>query len=191
MIGAVILAAGGSTRLGRPKQLEPCSGTSLLSRTVDAAEGASLRPIVVVLGAFASRVRSEIAQRDVQVVLNPNWERGMSESIRRGVAVVAAVPDVSAVVLLACDQARITADVVIRLCAAFDGRPRRRVASEYAGTLGVPALFERALFEDLGRLEGDRGARSVLTAEPGCLLRVPWPDGALDIDREEDLERGP
>ena len=78
----------------------------------------------------------------------------MSESIRRGVETVAQLPVVRAVVLLACDQAAISAEVIEQLCAAFDGRPRRCVASEYAGNVGVPALFERSMFDDLANMDG-------------------------------------
>lgn len=182
MIGAVILAAGGSRRLGRPKQLELYAGTPLLTRAVDAAEGAGCRPIVVVLGAYAERIRPLVAARDVQVVFNPLWEMGMGGSIASGIAALIPLQEVEAAVIMTCDQPGITAAVVADLRGAYDGRPRRSVASEYAGTVGVPALFERSWFGELSRLEGDRGARSVLLAEPDSLLRVPCPAGALDLD---------
>jgi molybdenum cofactor cytidylyltransferase len=80
----------------------------------------------------------------------------------------------------------LTPDVIRELCDAFDGAEGRMVACEYAGTFGVPALFERSRFGELLQLKGDRGAKRVLARHPEDVLRVPWPDGAVDIDRPGD-----
>lgn len=189
MIGAVVLAAGGSSRMGRPKQLLRLGGTSLLRRTVDAALEAGCRPVVVVLGAEAGRSRAEVDGLPVNVVVNEEWREGMASSIRAGIeALIEADLRVAAALLLVCDQPRLSGALLRRVCERFDGRAGRCVACAYAGTVGVPALFERALFDRLARLEGDRGAKELLHQAGDDLLTVPWPDGALEIDRPEEYE---
>lgn len=187
MIGAVVLAAGASTRMGRPKAVATWRGETFVRRAVKAAGEGGCEPIVVVVGADAEQVRPALRKVRAEVVPNPDWRQGMGSSIARGVAALMPRTDLRAVLVLTCDQPRIEASVVTRLREAFDGRPRRRVASAYAGVLGVPALFERSLFPELAGLRGDRGARSVLLAEPELVVAIPWPEGALDVDREEDL----
>jgi molybdenum cofactor cytidylyltransferase len=190
MIAALVLAAGGSTRLGRPKQSLRVGGGTLLRRTVRAALDGGCRPVVVVLGCGAGDLQDEVAGVDVQRVLNRGWREGIASSIRAGVAAVRdrAVPG-DGVLLMVCDQPLLSADVVRRVRESFDGRPGRRVACAYGGTVGVPALFEFSLFERLSALQGDRGAKPLLEEAGDELVRVSWPDGAVEIDRPEDLER--
>jgi molybdenum cofactor cytidylyltransferase len=189
MIAAVVLAAGGSRRLGRPKQLVQHRGRSLVRNAAAAALGAGCDPVVVVLGASVDEVGPEIEELPVQPIVNDEWATGMASSIREGVRTVREeAPEVAGVLLLACDQPHIDAEILSRLVDAFDGRPGSRVAAGYAGSCGIPALFERSLFEGLERLEGDRGARSLLFAEPGDRLQVvPWPEGEIDVDLPGDI----
>lgn len=175
--------------MGRPKQLLRIEGTSLLRRTVAAALETGCRPVVVVLGAAAELARPEVEGLPVTVVVNERWREGMAGSIRAGIDTLrGAEPGAAAALLLVCDQPGVSAKLLGRLCESFDGREGRRVACAYAGTVGVPALFERALFDRLARLEGDRGAKSLLLEAGDALLTVPWPEGASEIDRPEDYE---
>lgn len=191
MIAAVILAAGESSRLGRPKQLVVLGGRSLIRRAVEAARGAGCSPIVVVLGAYADEVRAEIEPLAPRTVVNASWREGMGGSVRTGIAeLVDASDPVDAVVLTGCDQPCLSSAVLRRLIEAYrDRRDRARtmVASTYAGTRGTPALFSRAEFDRLLELEGDRGARDLLRETAGGVVDVSWPDGARDIDAEDDL----
>ena len=146
MIGAIILAAGGSSRMGRAKQLLRLGRRSLLRRSVDSALEAGYRPVVVVLGAEAARARSQVDDLPVTVAVNERWHQGMAASIRIGVeALSEAGPRAEAVLMLVCDQPHLSAEQLLRLRDAFDGREGRCVACEYAGTVGVPALFPVAL----------------------------------------------
>jgi len=188
VIAAVILAAGASTRLGRPKQLLRYRGSSLIRRAVDCAVEAGYGPVVVVVGAVADAVSAEVDGLPVEVVRNDAWQEGMGSSIRAGVeALEDRQSQVRAAALLACDQPRLTPGILRDLVQAFDGAEGRMVACEYAGTVGVPALFERSRFADLLKLRGPGGAKSVLEAHPADVVRMPWPDGSIDIDRPEDL----
>jgi molybdenum cofactor cytidylyltransferase len=190
MIAALILAAGGSSRLGQPKQLVRYRGRSLVRNTAQAALDAACRPVLVVVGAGANEIEPELNDLDVRVVFNRGWQEGMASSIRCGVqALLSREPSVEAVLLLVCDQPFLSSELLREVCAAYDGAPGRRVACEYAGTVGVPALFERSLFDDLLTLHGDRGAKSLLQAARADLIRVSWPDGVVAIDRPDDLKQ--
>ena len=186
MIAAVVLAAGTSSRMGRPKQLLPVGGKPLLLHAVDAVHGAGCSPVIVVLGAHAERIEPLLDRSTVTIVQHDGWANGMGSSIAAGVEALAQGEPPAGVVLTTCDQPGITAAVIARLIDGFDGTPGRRVAAEYAGTVGVPALFERSLLPELARLEGDRGARSVLTAAPERLVRIPWEEGAVQVNTPDD-----
>jgi molybdenum cofactor cytidylyltransferase len=190
MIAAIVLAAGGSSRMGRPKQLLDLRGLSLLRRTVDAALAADCRPVVVVLGAAADRMRRELDGLEVDAVHNEDWPDGIGGSISCGVASLRSHGErVRAALLLACDQPMISEGVIVRLIEAFDGSENGLVACEYSGTVGIPALFGQAHFRRLSELSGDRGAKSLLLEDPERVVRVPWPEGAADIDTPADYER--
>ena len=189
-VGAVVLAAGASSRMGRPKQTLSYRGESLLRRAALAALGAGCRPVVVVTGANAEPSRRELEGLDVREVFNPLWETGMASSIRAGVeALISAAPDADAVVLLLCDQPHVTADVISRLVDAerADGSPL--VASVYGGSFGVPALFGRALFAELTRLEGAAGAKQVIKRHAAAAHFLPFPSGEVDVDTPDDFSR--
>ncbi len=187
-IAAVILAAGESARLGRPKQLLAYRGRSLLRHVVECADEGGCDPVIVVLGAREQEMLREIESTPAQPVINWNWKAGIQSSIRSAIESLARLsPDARAALLLTCDQPLITPEIVRRLRERFDGRAGRVVACEYAKTVGIPALFERSLFAELCALPGPGGAKSVLQAHPNDLLRLPWPDGAVDVDRAEDI----
>jgi molybdenum cofactor cytidylyltransferase len=189
VIAALILAAGESARLGRPKQLLPYRGRTLLRHVVECAAAGGCDPVLVVLGARADELLGRLEGTAAHRVLNEAWREGIGSSVRTGVAAVRhRWPDASAVLLLTCDQPRITPDLVRRIGERFDRAEGRIVACEYAGTIGVPALFERSLFPELLALSGSTGAKPVLEAHPTDVVRLPWPDGAKDIDRPEDLQ---
>ena len=125
-VGAVILAAGSSSRMGRPKQTLQFQGMSLLRRATLAALDATCRPVVVVTGAHAELSRRELDQLDVREAFNPDWETGMGSSVRTGIERLISIDaGVAAAVLLLCDQPHVTSDVVSSLLAAHHttGRP--------------------------------------------------------------------
>jgi molybdenum cofactor cytidylyltransferase len=177
-IPAIILAAGASRRLGRPKQLERLDGLTLLRRAVLAARPCD--PVLVVTGFRAPDMAAELEGTPARAVFNPDWEEGMASSLRAGLS---ALPAGSAGALfLACDQPAVTEALVARILAAWDGRP---VACAYAGVRGIPALLPAGDFPRILALRGDRGARALLQG-PGVVV-VPFPEGAWDVDRPGDL----
>jgi molybdenum cofactor cytidylyltransferase len=176
---AVILAAGASRRLGRPKQTVLFAGETLLERAVRLAHEACLSPVIVVLrpdAEFAQKLRS----CRCLVVFNEQAEEGMGASIRCGVAV--AIPlDVSGAVLMTCDQVAVTSEHL----RALHAEPAATAGSGYAGKVGIPAYFPAASFMELMKLMGDTGARDLLRGARA----VPTEALAFDVDTEEDVER--
>jgi molybdenum cofactor cytidylyltransferase len=186
-IGAVILAAGGSGRFGRPKQLLTFQGETLVRRAVSAAAEAGCDPMIVVVGDLGDAIRRDLQSASAIVVENPEWQRGLGSSIRRGLQEIG--DSIAAVVLLTCDQPLVDKAVVAELIATYEKTRKPMVACRYAGTLGVPALFDRSCFADLIALPADSGAKTLMTARPNDVAAVAFERGAIDIDTPEDFER--
>ena len=189
-IGAVILAAGGSSRFGQPKQLIPFRGKSLVRRIIDAACEAGCSPVVVVIGSEEQKVRREFDHASVVMVQNQQWSRGIGSSIRCGIeALTNSSPDVEASVLLVCDQPAVNARVIQRLIALRETTGKTIVASSYAHTLGVPALFIRSVFQELLSLDDKAGAKSIVLRSRERVASLSFPEGQIDIDTWEDWEK--
>jgi len=184
-IGAVILAAGGSSRLGQPKQLLRFRGETLIARTVRAAAEARCTPIVVVTGDAGDAIRNEVCAMPAVVIENPNWRQGLGTSIRAGVQYLA--NSTEAVLLLTCDQPLVDAVVIAELIRTREEAGKPIIASSYANTLGVPALFDRSCFPALLSLPDDSGAKYLIAARPDDVASVLFEDGVIDIDTPEDL----
>lgn len=176
-VAGIVLAAGLSRRLGRPKQSVEIAGESLLQRAVRVAGEAGLSPLLAVSDADAQYV----PVLSCTVVLNPEAAEGMASSIRAGVRALEASHEVQGAVLMTCDQVLMTAAHLRALCV----EPERVTGSAYAGRVGVPAYFPRRSFEKLLTLRGDAGARELLCAASAITAE----ELALDIDTEDDLQR--
>jgi molybdenum cofactor cytidylyltransferase len=182
-VGAIILAAGESSRLGQPKQLLEFRGQTLIQCAIDAALKSICKPVVVVLGANANLIEPQISER-VRIVRNPEWEEGMASSIRCGVQEIA--PEVDAVILILCDQPLVDSETLNRLAQHANGD---LAAAEYNGTIGVPALFGRAHIGELLALRGKEGAKKILLAHEPNVIRIACPEAAVDVDSASDVQR--
>jgi molybdenum cofactor cytidylyltransferase len=189
-VGLIVLAAGGSSRLGHPKQLLPYRGRTLLRHAAETALLSVCRPVVVVLGAQPDRLRPELSGLDVRVVDNPGWEAGMGSSIRAGLAALeTASPDGAGLVLMLCDQPLVSAAALDALVQAHADTGSPFVASAYADTRGVPAFFSRALFPELRALPDAQGAKPLLARHAAETVALPLPMGVWDVDTEADYNR--
>ncbi len=186
---AIILAAGGSSRLGQPKQLLSLDDKTLIRRSIEAAQGANCRPIVVVLGHEADAVRVELAGLDCFVAENQTWPSGIGNSIRVGMNALAANSKTGAAILLTCDQPFVDAALLGQLISARTRTKCPIVASSYQNTVGIPALFARSCFDELLRLRDAEGAKRIITDDPGRVTLIPFPKGEIDIDTVSDFER--
>jgi molybdenum cofactor cytidylyltransferase len=185
---AIVLAAGASRRLGRPKLALRRGGESVLSRAVRPLLGAGLRPVVVVLGAHAPRVRSALAldlRRDPRLlfVSNARWREGMASSIRRGVEAVAGCP---AVVIALADQVGVSERRVRALVRAWR-LGARLAAPRRDGRAAHPVLFDRSLMDGLARLSGDRGARELVRRHLREVAWLPVRRSLHDLDSRADV----
>lgn len=189
-VGAVILAAGSSSRMGSPKQILRFRGESLLRRAAQAALDAGCRPVIVVTGANAELSRRELDGLDVREAWNPRWETGMASSITAGLeSLVHADANVTAAVFLLCDQPHVTADVICTLAAAHRVSRKPVIASTYGGSFGVPVLFDRSIFDELAQLEGKAGAKQVIERHASEVCFLPFRGGEVDVDTPDDFSR--
>lgn len=189
-IPAIILAAGASRRLGRPKQLLQVDGETLLARTILAARQGGAHPVLVILGAHAHQISASVPLNDVVTVINPDWQEGIASSVRVGIhSLLSCVPDATAALLLVSDQPRLGPAHVHELLENFHpGSAAAAIASIYGGVRGIPAVFPRALFPRLLHLSGDKGARAILADPQYSILEVPFADGEFDVDSPADLD---
>ncbi|MCP3104676.1 nucleotidyltransferase family protein [Myxococcus sp. K15C18031901] len=191
-VGVVLLAAGGSSRLGQPKQLVTLQGQSLVRRAAGAAVALGEGPVVVVLGASHDVVAPQLGDLPVQHVAHGGWAQGPGGSLRAGLQALLARDDagrLEAVLVMLCDQLRVDVAHLRALVAAWRDSGRPVVASAYDGTRGVPALFARAVFEELDALPPEQGARGVIAREPSRVAEVPLAGGGEDVDTPRDLAR--
>jgi molybdenum cofactor cytidylyltransferase len=187
-VGAVVLAAGSSSRLGRPKQVIRFRGESLLRRAARAALAGGCSPVVVVTGAYAELSKRELDGLDVGVAFNHRWQTGMASSIGVGLrALLTADINASAAVFLLCDQPHIDSDIVSRLTKAHRLTRGSVIASSYGDSFGAPALFSRSLFGELARLEGGAGAKRLIERHASDAHFIPFRGGEVDLDTPEDL----
>jgi molybdenum cofactor cytidylyltransferase len=193
-IAAVILAAGGSTRMGSPKQLLLFEGRTLLQRAVDTAAALPVLEITVVLGANVELIKPVpryshapgTSHQNAQVAINPDWNLGMGSSIRVGVAeTLDRHSDLDAILITLCDQPRVDAAALSKLLSRVEQGDCPAVAAGYSETVGVPAVFGRSSFDALLNLKPAGGAKSILTG-PGVAV-VPMPEAVIDVDTPDDF----
>lgn len=187
-IGAIILAAGASRRMGEPKQLLEAGGRPLVVRAAEAALASPVWPVVVVLGAHRDQVRPLLARLPVLAVDNPAWAEGMASSVRAGIGALRQFSrSLDAALVALCDQPGFSAAAVARLIEARKAAGRSIAAARYGGRNGAPALFGREHFDALAALTGDEGARDLLNGDPGRVAAVDLPELAADWDTPQDV----
>lgn len=184
-IHVVVLAAGASSRFGSTKQLVRVNGRPLMLSAVSRAVELAGHSVTVVLGANATELAPLLRHSPASIAINRDWTEGIASSIRTGLA---HTPDTADGILLAlADQAAVTTEDLRRLASLWRRNPVSIATAQYAGTVGVPAIFPRWCFRDLNELRGDRGAQQLLQRHVDRLARLPMPSAELDIDRPEDL----
>ena len=188
MIGGVVLAAGGASRFGSPKQLAELDGVALLQHAVDAMLAVpAVDPIVVVLGAEASRVRGAVDFGDARTVECADWQEGMAASLRCGVE---AVGDCEWVLVTLGDQPRVTPQVIAAVVDHADSAPigTAAVRATYDGVAGHPVALGRAILPHVAQLRGDVGARELLGDATVRTFEAAHLCDPGDVDTPQDLE---
>ena len=180
-VALLLLAAGASTRMGRPKQLLPYHGRTLLRHAAETAVAAGCAPIVLVTGALHDKLLAEIVGLPILTVHNPDWETGMASSIRAGLAAVAAAAP-RAVLVMLTDQPLVTPELLRQLIVQQHATQAPIVAAAYGETLGVPAIFDKSLLPELLKLQGAQGAGRLIAQLGAAVGQVAFPAGLLDVD---------
>lgn len=178
-----ILAAGSSSRLGSPKQLVDWHGEPLLRHLARQAHATNI-PVTIILGASYDTILPTITDLPVKVVNNLSWREGMGSSIRLAVESTNA----NALLLMLCDQPQVSTALLCKIVSAYKAGTHTIVASQYAGILGVPALFDSALFEELSNLRGPQGAKAIIERHQSTTLGIPFEGGVYDLDTWADVE---
>jgi len=186
VIAGIVLAAGRSTRLGRPKQTLLLDGRPLVSHVLGAATASTLDEVVLVLGYQADLIAGLAGEWGQRTVVNPNCAAGQSTSIHAGLAAID--PSAEAALILIGDQPDVSTDIIDAVLDAYRAGGGPIVQPAYQGVPGNPVLFRRDLFPELLLVTGDEGGRSVLRAHADSIVTVPIRDRALprDVDTEED-----
>ena len=183
-IGLAILAAGSSSRMGRAKQLLPWGGTTLIRSVVAQAIASGLGPVACVLGAQAERIRAELHDDPVTILVNDRHLQGPGTSVHTAARWAASRRFDGLLVLLA-DQPRIRATDLERLASTFAASGALAAGAAYDDGVGVPAIFSRDLFHRLVSLPVDGGAKAFLRSSLR-VAAVPFPDSLADLDTPAD-----
>ncbi len=189
-IAIIILAAGSSSRLGKPKQLLPYQNQTLIKHSVKTALQTFAKAVVVVTGFLHEELVGEIGSEITKIVHNPDWQEGMGSSIRTGIKSLKQLNNFlqfDAVLVMLCDQPLIAAEHLNQLITQFYGDKRSMItATSYAETQGVPAIFDKSLFATLEVLPGNRGAQWLFKNHQEQLDCVAFEGAVVDVDTEED-----
>lgn len=195
-VGAVVLAAGRSSRWrakggGETKLVAEIAGRPIVRRVAEAALGSCARPIVAVVGHAREAVEASLAGLAIEVAFNPDFASGVASSLSAGLS--ATPPDVDAAIVLLGDMPFVEAALIDRLIRAFEAAPTAlAVAPLQRGRRGNPVLIARPLFEPAMRLDGDEGARRLLSRLPaGAVVEIDAEDldATFDVDAPEDLTK--
>ncbi|MFN5462516.1 MAG: NTP transferase domain-containing protein [Bacteroidota bacterium] len=187
--GVILLAAGSSSRLGKPKQLINYQGKTLIQYSIEAALHSAADDLVVVLGSNSELIQRGISSKEVPVLVHAHWEEGMSSSMQCGLRYLIETRQVEQVILMLCDQPYVTQDLLDELMNGKKASGKGIVACSYAGTLGVPALFDQFYFPELLELKGFEGAKKVILNHQTDTFLVDFPLGSVDLDTEEDVQK--
>ena len=185
----IVLAAGSSRRMGRPKQLLEVHGRPMLEAVVAQANLSRLDEVVVVLGANADEIRTRVDLGRARVLVNPHHDTGMASSLRAGLATLDGSTEVAMVIL--GDQPDIAAGMLDRLLDLQKESGLPAAALSFAGLLHPPVVLRRELWGEVMSLEGDVGCRSVIRARPELVASLPVPERKhpVDVDTPADYER--
>jgi molybdenum cofactor cytidylyltransferase len=189
-VAAIVLAAGGSSRFGESKQITVLRGETFVRRIVAATVEAGCAPVAVVVGEDATQIASELTGLAASIVMHPQWSIGLGSSITVGIQhLIDSAAELDAAILVACDQPFVNAAALRQLIQLHLTSGKPIVASAYADTLGIPALFDRSCFPDLLQVRGDNGAKGIIFSRPHDVASFHFPDAAIDIDAPADYER--
>lgn len=184
-IAGVLLAAGGSSRLGYPKQLISFEEKPLIRHMISVIKKGGIESLFVVVGSHSEEIIATIIE-DVQIIHNPNWEKGLSTSIQSALAVIEKEYD--AAMMFIIDQPYIDPALISKMLATMKISRAKIIAARAAGQQTHPVVYRREIYPALLSLKGDKGGKEII--RKNWVTWVDWPDPAIlqDIDTPEDAE---
>ena len=189
-LGVVLLAAGGSSRMGRPKQLLRIEGEALVARMARRLINLEPACVMVVTGSASQAINDQLSGLPIQIVHNPRWEEGMAGSLAAGVKNLPA--EIEGVLIMLCDQWQVALADLQELIQTWNADISRIAAASWRDegqqVIGPPAIFPRTLFGELTTLKGDRGARAVIEKYRKHASFVAMKNARFDLNEPADLE---
>lgn len=187
MIVAVVLSAGESSRMGRPKALLPIDGQTFIERIVGALRESGLERIVVVLGFDAEAIRPRVEHLPVEIVINEHYRQGQLSSLQAALRRLENDEDCQAILVHLVDHPYLSVAVVRRMIESYGASKKPIIIPKYQGNRGHPVLFDRALFAELLAAPLGQGAKAVVNAHRSETLEIDTDDMGviLDIDTPE------
>jgi len=186
---AIILAAGQSSRLGKPKQLLKFQNKTLLQRAIDTAKSSAVQSVILVLGSSSDTILNEVDISGIRIAKNDDWQSGMASTIRCGIQTLQNMNIARcAAILMVCDQPFVTPDLLNSLIEKQKATGKPIITSQYGDTMGTPALFKKQFFSQLMDLKGDAGAKKIMMQNSDRLATISFPQGSIDIDTLDDYE---
>lgn len=187
MTVCLLLAAGSSSRMGKPKMLLPFNGKTLLQHTLDEIRKIRDCKTVVVTGCYHLLLKEILQQQHIDFIQNENWEEGMASSIQKGIQYLNHhYPEADSVIITVCDQPYLSSSLLQQLVTVQKQTGKGIVASAYNNTTGTPVLFDKKYFKKLVMLSGQYGAKKMVQQFLHDTATVAFELGAVDIDTEED-----
>ncbi|WP_299799586.1 nucleotidyltransferase family protein [uncultured Maribacter sp.] len=184
-IAVLIMAAGASSRMDGIKQLMPWKDSNFLMETIKTVQQINITSIHVVLGSNAEFISAEcnLKEKNIEIIVNSNWENGLGESIAHGVKVLLKqTPGLDGVLICLADQPLLSFEYLNSLIEEFIKHPSKIIATNYDKKVGVPALFPKLLFEKLCTLKGDFGAKEILNDKSNVIISLDAANQIIDID---------
>ncbi len=186
----LVLAAGGSQRMGQPKQLLPVNGRPLLGIVLSRVCASSLDEVVVVLGGHAEEVAATVDLGRARTVVNSDYAAGMSSSLKAGIAAMG--NDIQRVVIVLGDQPDVSSSLIDGLLELQETSGRPAASLSFDGLLHPPVVLDRSLWSDLDELQGDVGCRALIRGHPERVAALPMVGRAghpIDIDTLADYHK--
>lgn len=186
-IALLLLAAGASRRMGRPKQLLPWKDTTLLNHAIQTALSCKSDDVIVILGSEAETIQKNLQKGNYKILVHKEWDKGLGSTIGKGVTYLeASDPAIPAVLIMLGDQPLLGSDHLNALIERFKKEGKGIIATDYGAKLGVPAVFSREYFAELARLQGDSGAGKLIASHADSVIGIPGGSRTADLDTPED-----
>lgn len=186
----IILAAGGSSRLGYPKQLVQWKGQSLLQRLINEVNSIPFISQNIVLGSNYDQIRKKINSTEFEIIVNHDWQDGMASSLRIGLkTVLSQHPEIEQVLILLSDQPFVDKSLLEQILTIAEQTTKSIIACKYRQIVGVPALFSKNHFQELANLTGDKGAGPYIKKAFDDVQIIDFEMGIVDIDTTEDVQK--